>query len=71
VFADGMTPGMSGLELGEEIRRWHPDCPACSPVAKAMFWRNAAMRDSRCWRNPYPMEQLSQTLQKAAWRPVV
>ena len=27
VFSDVVMPGMSGIELGEEIRRRHPDLP--------------------------------------------
>jgi CheY-like chemotaxis protein len=68
VFSDVMMPGMTGLELGEEIRRRHPGLPVVltSGYSHVLAQRGSAGFD--LLQKPYSMDQLSQTLLKAARR---
>ncbi len=68
VFSDVMMPGMSGLELGEEIRRRHPDLPVVLTSGYSHVLAQRGSAGFELLQKPYSMEQLSQTLQKAARR---
>ena len=68
VFSDVMMPGMSGLELGDEIRRRHPDLPVVLTSGYSHVLAQRGSAGFELLQKPYSMEQLSQTLQKAARR---
>ncbi len=68
VFSDVMMPGMSGLELGEEIRRRHPNLPVVLTSGYSHVLAQRGSAGFELLQKPYSMEQLSQTLQKAARR---
>jgi CheY-like chemotaxis protein len=70
VFSDVMMPGMSGLELGEEIRRLHPGLPVVLTSGYSHILAQRGNAGFELLQKPYSMEQLSQTLQKAARRQV-
>jgi CheY-like chemotaxis protein len=66
VFSDVVMPGMSGIELGREIRRRHSNIPIVltSGYSDALAQNGAA--GFELLHKPYSVAQLSQTLSKAA-----
>ncbi len=66
VFSDVIMPGMTGIELGEEIRRLYQELPVVltSGYSQALAQHGASGFD--LVHKPYSVEQLSRTLQKAA-----
>jgi PAS domain S-box-containing protein len=68
VFSDVMMPGMTGLELGEEIRRRHPGLPVVLTSGYSHVLARQGSAGFDLLQKPYSMDQLSQTLLKAARR---
>jgi PAS domain S-box-containing protein len=68
VFSDVMMPGMTGLELGEEIRRRHPGLPVVLTSGYSHVLAQQGSAGFDLLQKPYSMDQLSQTLLKAARR---
>ncbi len=64
VFSDVMMPGMSGIELGQEIRRLYHDLP----VVLTSGYSHVLARDGTCGfellHKPYSIQQLSQALRR-------
>ena len=68
VFSDVVMPGMSGLELGAEIRRLYPDVPVVLCSGYSHVLAQNGQHGFELLHKPYSIEQLSRVLHKAiAW----
>jgi CheY-like chemotaxis protein len=69
VFSDVVMPGMSGVELGQEIRRRHPGLP----VVLTSGYSDVLAQDGRhgfeLLQKPYAAEELSRVLRRATRGP--
>jgi CheY-like chemotaxis protein len=65
IFSDVVMPGMSGVELGQEVRRLYPDLP----IVLASGYSHVLAQDSdhgfELIHKPYSMDELSRVLRKA------
>ncbi|WP_419826884.1 PAS domain-containing protein [Sphingomonas sp.] len=69
VFSDVVMPGMSGLELGQEIRRRHPEMPVILTSGYSHVLAQNGRYGFELLHKPYSIEQLSRVFRKAAnWR---
>jgi PAS domain S-box-containing protein len=69
VFSDVVMPGMSGVELGQEIRRLHADLPVVLTSGYSHVLAENGTHGFELLHKPYSMEELSRVLRKAAaWR---
>ena len=69
VFSDVMMPGMSGIELGQEIRRLYHDLPVVLTSGYSHILAQNGTYGFELLHKPYSIEQLSRILRKAAlWR---
>ncbi|MGU3391894.1 ATP-binding protein [Sphingomonas sp. M1A8_2b] len=69
IFSDVVMPGMSGLELGQEIRRRHPDLPVILTSGYSHVLAQNGQHGFELLHKPYSIEQLSRVFQKAVrWR---
>jgi PAS domain S-box-containing protein len=68
VFSDVMMPGMSGIELGEEVRHRYPQVPVVLTSGYSHVLAQHGRSGFALLPKPYSMEQLAQTLRKAALR---
>ena len=69
VFSDVVMPGMSGLELGAEIRRLYPDTPVVLTSGYSHVLAQNGQHGFELLHKPYSVEQLSRVLRKAiAWQ---
>ena len=66
VFSDVVMPGMSGIELGQEIRRLHHDLPVVLTSGYSHVLAQNGTYGFELLHKPYSVEQLSQILSKAA-----
>ena len=66
VFSDVVMPGMSGIELGQEIRRLHPDLPVILTSGYSHVLAENGRHGFELLHKPYSIEQLSRVLSKAA-----
>ena len=66
VFSDVVMPGMSGLELGQEIRRLYPDMPVVLTSGYSHVLAQNGQHGFELLHKPYSVEQLSRVLHKAA-----
>ena len=66
VFSDVMMPGMTGLELGSEIRRLHPGLPVVLTSGYSHVLAQHGSSGFELLHKPYSMEELSRKLQVAA-----
>ncbi|WP_342162152.1 PAS domain-containing protein [Methylobacterium sp. SD21] len=66
VFSDVMMPGMSGVELGQEVRRLHEDLPVVLTSGYSHVLAKDGTHGFELLHKPYSVEQLSQILRKAA-----
>ena len=66
VFTDVMMPGMSGIELGQEIRRLYPDLPVLLTSGYSQVLAQNGTHGFKLLHKPYSVEQLSRALRKAA-----
>ncbi|WP_213878776.1 PAS domain-containing protein [Pseudomonas sp. dw_358] len=64
VFSDVVMPGMSGIELGHEIRRLHPDLPVLLTSGYSHVLAQNGTYGFELLHKPYSVEQLSRTLRK-------
>jgi signal transduction histidine kinase/ActR/RegA family two-component response regulator len=68
VFSDVVMPGMSGLELGQEIRRLYPDVPVVLTSGYSHVLAQNGRYGFELLHKPYSVEQLARVLNKAvAW----
>jgi PAS domain S-box-containing protein len=66
VFTDVIMPGMSGIELGEEVRRLYPDLPVVLTSGYSHVLAQNGAQDFELIHKPYSIEQLSRVLLTAA-----
>ncbi|TDH61234.1 PAS domain S-box protein [Dankookia rubra] len=69
VFSDVVMPGLSGIELGEEVRRRHPDIPIVLTSGYSHVLAQNGKHGFELLHKPYSIEQLSRVLRRAvAWQ---
>lgn len=66
VFSDVVMPGMSGIELGTEIRTLHPDLPVVLTSGYSHVLAEKGPESFELIHKPYSIEQLSQLLYKVS-----
>jgi len=66
VFSDVVMPGMSGIELGQEIRRLYHDLPVVLTSGYSHVLAENGTYGFELLHKPYSVEQLSRVLNKAA-----
>lgn len=66
VFSDVMMPGMTGIELGQEIRRLYHDLPVVLTSGYSHVLAQNGTYGFELMHKPYSVEQLSRMLVKAA-----
>ena len=64
VFSDVVMPGMSGVELGHEIRRRHPDLPVLLTSGYSEALAEKGRHGFELLQKPYSIEQLSGVLHR-------
>ncbi|WP_375382454.1 ATP-binding protein [uncultured Sphingomonas sp.] len=69
VFSDVVMPGMSGIELGEQIRSRYPDLPVILTSGYSHVLAQNGHHGFELLHKPYSVEQLSRVLRKAiSWQ---
>jgi PAS domain S-box-containing protein len=69
VFSDVVMPGMSGIDLGHEIRRLYHDLPVVLASGYSHVLAQNGTYGFELLHKPYSVEQLSRVLQKAVtWK---
>jgi two-component system NtrC family sensor kinase len=68
VFTDVVMPGMSGLELAQEIRRSHPDLPVVLTSGYSHVLSEHGAYGLELLQKPYSIEQLSRVLHQVGHR---
>ncbi len=69
VFSDVMMPGMSGIDLGQQIRRLYHDLPVVLTSGYSHVLAQNGTYGFELLHKPYSVEQLSQMLRKAvSWQ---
>lgn len=69
VFTDVVMPGMTGIELAQEIRRYHVDLPVVLTSGYSHVLSESGSDGFEVLQKPYSMEQLSRVLHRVArWR---
>ncbi|HEX8486895.1 PAS domain-containing protein [Sphingomonas sp.] len=66
VFSDVVMPGMSGIELGQEIRRLYPDLPVVLTSGYSHVLAQNGTYGFELLHKPYSIEELSRVLRTAA-----
>jgi len=70
VFSDVVMPGMSGIELRQEIRRLYPTLPVVLTSGYSHVLAEHGAQGLELLQKPYSIDQLSRVLRKAAGRHV-
>jgi PAS domain S-box-containing protein len=65
VFSDVVMPGMSGIELGQEIRRLYRDLPVVLTSGYSHVLAQSGTFGFELLHKPYSMEELARTLHKS------
>jgi PAS domain S-box-containing protein len=65
VFSDVVMPGMSGVELGQEVRRLYPDVSVILTSGYSHVLAQNGRHGFELLHKPYSIEQLSRVLRKA------
>jgi DNA-binding NtrC family response regulator len=65
VFSDVVMPGMSGLELGQEIRRRFPSLPVVLTSGYSHVLAEDGPSGFELLHKPYAAEELSRILRKS------
>lgn len=65
VFSDVVMPGMGGVELGQEIRRRHPDLPVVLTSGYSHVLAQEGRHGFELLQKPYAAEELSRVLRRA------
>jgi two-component system NtrC family sensor kinase len=68
VFSDVIMPGMSGIELAQEIARRYPGLPVVLTSGYSHVLAEHGSSGFDLLHKPYSIEQLSRILRKAARR---
>ena len=66
VFSDVVMPGMTGIEMAQEIRRRHPDLPVVPTSGYSDVLVQNGPDGFDLLQKPYSIDELSRVLQKAA-----
>ena len=66
VFSDVVMPGMSGVELGHEIRRRHPDLPVLLTSGYSEALAEKGRHGFELLQKPYAPEELSLSLHRVS-----
>jgi PAS domain S-box-containing protein len=64
VFSDVVMPGMSGIELGQEIKRLHPNLPVILTSGFSSVLAEGGTHGFELLHKPYSVDELSRTLRK-------
>jgi PAS domain S-box-containing protein len=65
VFSDVVMPGMSGIDLADQVRRLHPHLPVVLASGYSHVLAQPGSHGFELLHKPYSIEQLSRVLQKA------
>jgi DNA-binding NtrC family response regulator len=65
VFTDVVMPGISGVELGHEIRRRHPGLPVVLTSGYSNVLAEEGLHGFELVQKPYAVEDLSRVLRRA------
>jgi PAS domain S-box-containing protein len=65
VFSDVVMPGMSGIELGREIRRRHPNLPVVLTSGYSHVLAEEGRHGFELLHKPYAVEDVSRVLRRA------
>ena len=68
VFSDVMMPGMSGIELGQEIARLYPALPVVLTSGYSEVLAQNGTHGFELVHKPYSIDTLSRALQKVSRR---
>ena len=68
VFSDVVMPGMSGVELGQEIRRRHPDMPVILTSGYSSVLAEGGTYGFELLHKPYSVDELAKVLRTVADR---
>lgn len=69
VFSDVVMPGMSGIELGQEIRRLYPRLPVILTSGYSTVLAQNGTHGFELLHKPYSVDELARTLRKVSnWR---
>jgi DNA-binding NtrC family response regulator len=68
VFTDVVMPGMTGIELAQEIRRHHPGLPVVLASGYSHVLSEHGSYGFELLQKPYSIEQLSLVLYRAGRR---
>lgn len=66
VFSDVVMPGMSGIELADEVRRLYPGLPVVLTSGYSHVLAEQGSQGLELLQKPYSVDQLSRVLRKAA-----
>ena len=66
VFTDVVMPGMSGIELAQEIRRLRPDLPVVLTSGYSQVLSQHGSHGFELLQKPYSIEQLSRMLHRVS-----
>ncbi|WP_276315589.1 hybrid sensor histidine kinase/response regulator [Salinarimonas soli] len=66
VFTDVVMPGMSGVEMGHEIRRRYPDIPVVLTTGYSHVLAEEGPQGFEILRKPYAVEELSRILRRVS-----
>ncbi|MCK1642423.1 response regulator [Bradyrhizobium sp. 157] len=70
VFTDVVMPGMTGIELAQEVRRRHPDLPVVLTSGYSHVLSEHGSYGFELLQKPYSVEQLSRVLHRVGRRKV-
>jgi CheY-like chemotaxis protein len=68
VFSDVVMPGMSGIELGQEIRQRHPELPVVLTSGYSHVLAQEGSHGFDLLHKPYSIEKLSHVLRQKTIR---
>ncbi len=66
VFSDVVMPGMTGIELGREIRKLYPQLPVILTSGYSDALADSGNQGFELLRKPYAIDELSRILRKFA-----
>jgi DNA-binding NtrC family response regulator len=64
IFSDVVMPGMSGIELGKEVRRRYPNMPVLLTSGYSHVLAEEGRHGFELLQKPYSVEELSRTLRQ-------
>jgi PAS domain S-box-containing protein len=68
VFSDVVMPGMSGVELGQELRRLYPDLPVILTSGYSSVLAQGGTHGFELLHKPYSVDELAKVLRKVTDR---